>query len=123
MVEGFSIINYKGKNIIYANYSSLGKDKEKILNLVNTLAEEYLKNPPNSVLGLTNVTNIHFDMDILNAFKSLGKKTAPHEKKIALVGVNGLLKAGYNFVVGFNNSNKFRAFDTEEEAKEWLVKD
>lgn len=34
--------------------------------------------------------------------------------------MKGLQKAGYNFIVGFTNP-KIKAFDTELEAKEWLV--
>jgi hypothetical protein len=122
MVEGLSTISYKGKTIIYINYTDLGKSKEKTIQLLIGATEEYRKYPLKSVLALTNTTNLAFNMDVLKIFKDEGKKTAPYEKKVAAIGVKGLLKAAYNFVVGLT-SKTFKVFDTELEAKEWLVSD
>jgi hypothetical protein len=126
MVEGLSKINYRGKEILYLDYSGFIKDrstqKQKTLQLMNGANEEYKKSPPNSVLGMGNFTNFSFDMDILTALKKSNSEMSCYIKKSAIVGVKGLLKAGYNFVIGLTNQ-KTRAFETEEEAKEWLVSD
>jgi hypothetical protein len=64
-------------------------------------------------------------MELLTAFIDEGKKTNPYEKKVAVfginVGVNNVDKLAYNFISGLGN-NKMKVFDTESEAKEWLVK-
>ena len=125
MVEGMSKINYKGKEIIVTDYTNVGSSKEKTIELIKGVVEEFIdvkKHSPNSILGLTNVTNLRFDMDVLKEFKEAGAKTKPFEKKVALVGVKGLLKAGYNFVIGLTSST-YKAFETEQEAKDWLVSD
>ncbi len=126
MVEGLSIINYKGKTIVYGNYMTFAEDKStqkaKTLELEKAVSAEYSKYSTKTLLALTNVQNMYFDMDILNAMKNSMDKVSPYMKKSAIVGVKGLAKAGYNFVIGLANHNT-KAFDTEEEAKEWLVKD
>lgn len=126
MAEGISTFNYKGKTIICVDYSGFASDKttqkEKTIKLRKSVTEEYSKYPPKSVLGIVNFNNFYFDMDVLNVFKEELVKCDPYEKKAAVIGVKSLLKAAYNFVVGFTKPN-YKVFDTEEEAKEWLVSD
>jgi len=123
-MEGFSEIIYKNKAIFYTNFSIYKADpdyKQKILDLLKFSDTESLKKPLNSVLALVNISNVKYDMNILHHFKESMNKTAPYGKKLAVLGVNGLLKSGYNFVVGLTPNLKRKAFDTEQEALEWLV--
>jgi hypothetical protein len=125
-MEVFSKIIYKNKMIYYLDYSAFQNDKdrkEKTLQLMKTAADTWSVQPKNSVLSLLNLNNFYFDMDILNAFKESASRTSENEKKMALIGVKGLIKTGYNFVIGLTQNSKVKVFDTEAEAKEWLVKD
>lgn len=125
-MEGYSKIDFNNKTIFYVNYSvfrSLPDPKEKILELLKFNQADLLQQPLNSVLTLVNVSHLHFDLTILKLFKESTDITLPYEKKLAVVGIKGLLKSGYNYVVGLSPNNKVQAFDTEEEAKEWLVKE
>jgi hypothetical protein len=122
-MEKVSTINYKGKNILYANYGPIGKDKNKVYELMASVDEAYKNSPPHSVLALIDVANIEFDMDILKRFKEAQSLYEVNQKKVAIIGVKGLLKAGYNFVIGLTANKTTKAFDTELEAKEWLVSD
>ncbi len=120
-MEGLSKISYQGKEIIYVDYSSFGFDKEKALKLINASTEEYMKHPAKSVLALVNVSNLHFDSDIINLMKQTKEKTIPYEKKIAIIGMKGLQKVAYNFVTSLTQRDVVKVLDTELEAKEWLV--
>jgi hypothetical protein len=124
-MEGLSTITYKNKQIYVIDYSNIGESKEKVLQLLKDAIEEYEKKklPPRSVLSLTNVTNLHFDSDVISAFKSQREKSAPFEKKVAVIGMKGLQKVAYNFIISFTQKDMVRAFDSELEAKEWLVSD
>lgn len=126
MVEGLSKIQYKGKEILFLDYSGFAKDKstqkQKTLQLMNGANEEYKKYPKKSALGMGNFTNFSFDMDILSALKKSNNEMDCYIKKSAIIGVKGLLKAGYNFVIGLTSSNT-KVFETEQEAKDWLVLD
>lgn len=122
-MEGLSTITFNNKTIYYINYSSIGQSKEKVIQLLKSVIDEYTNKrvPPNSVLALTNVTNLHFDSDIINAFKQSREKTAPYEKKLAVIGMKGLQKVAYNFIITLMQKDLVKAFDTETEAMEWLT--
>lgn len=122
-MEGVSTIVYKGKKILCVNYDCSGGDKEKTLKMIDSVAEEYCKYPPKSALGLGNFSNFRFDKEILNAMKASEDKTAPHQKKTALVGLKPIHKAAYNFLLALTADKFTKSFNTEEEAKEWLVND
>lgn len=122
-MEGLSKIAYKGKEIFYVDYSKFGMDKEKTINLILGAAEEYMKYPLKSVLAITNVANLHFDTDIVNAFKISQEKTAPYQKKIAIIGMKGLQKVAYNFIVSLTQRDLVKVMDSLEEAKDWVTSD
>lgn len=125
-MEGYSKITYNGKTIFFSNYSifeSHPNQKEKIIELLKFIQADLLKQPPDSVLLLANFSNLKFDMPILKLFKDSTELTSHIDKRIAIVGVTGLLKSGFNFVVGLNAKLPVKSFDTEQEAKEWLVKE
>lgn len=121
---GFSKINHKAKTIFYVDYSSFANDKAtqkmKTIELRKYVTSEYLKEMKKTVLSIINLSNMYFDMEVIKVFKEEGDRTAPYEKKTAVIGISGLVKTGYNFVVGITNKN-YRVFDSESEAKEWLV--
>ena len=122
-MEGFSIITHKNKQIFCIDYSGIGNAKEKVLQLLEWVAVEYKKQPPKSILALTNVENLHFDSQIIDAFKKGRDQTTPYEKRVAVIGMKGIQKVAYNFIISLTQKDLVKAFDSEVEAKEWLVKD
>jgi hypothetical protein len=123
-MEGYSIISYNGKSIHYFDYSVIGHSNEKVIQLLQYATEEYKKLPPKSALVLVNLLNLHISMEVLSVFKEERLKSTPYEKKIAAIGMRGVIGLAYNFMVAFGQGNDFiKAFDTEQQAKEWLVSD
>lgn len=122
-MEGISKITYKGKEIIYLDYSCFKLDKTKTLNLVYGSANEYMKYPLKSVLALVNLTNLYFDTNIINAFKITQEETILHQKRIALIGLKGLQILAYKYIVHMKYRDMVRIFNNISEAKEWLVLD
>jgi hypothetical protein len=124
-VEGLSIITYKDKEIYYIDYSGLGNSKERVLQLIYGASEEYNHKdlPPKSVLALTNVDNLSFDMEVVNTFKEQRHNVAPYEKKVAIIGLKGIQMIAYRYIISFAQHSVIKLFDSEIEAKEWLVKD
>jgi hypothetical protein len=60
-------MSYKNKNILILNFSNLsGKDIFKLLNESKLFISKQQKK---SVLSLINITNLKYDINILNAFK------------------------------------------------------
>lgn len=121
-MEGLSTIIYQNKAIIYMDYSGFGDNKESAKELIKGGTAEYKNYPLNSVLALVNVKNLRFDTEIMNLWKEEQDKSAPYEKKVAVVGMGTLQKIAYNFITRLHG-NVIKAFDSEQEAKDWLVDD
>lgn len=117
----FSLITYKNKNIHYIDYSNFGNAKEKTLALINYSVSECKKLEPKSSLTLINVKNLSFDMDIINAFRDSIGESQPYVRRLAVVGLTGLQKVVYNFITNLSQKYLIKAFETELEAKEWLI--
>jgi hypothetical protein len=117
----FSLITYKGKKIHYIDYSNFGSAKEKTMKLIAYSVAECKKLEPKSSLTLINVKSLSFDMDIINAFKDSIGESQPFVRKLAVAGLTGLQKVVYNFITNLSQKYVIKAFDTEQEAKEWLI--
>lgn len=122
-MKEFSVITYKDKKIHYVDYSNFGSSKEKTLQLLKYSIEECQKSEPKSTLTLINVGNLSFDMEIINAFQDSIGETFPYVKKLAVAGLVGLQRVAYNFIIKLSQKYLIKAFDTELEAKEWLISD
>jgi hypothetical protein len=124
-MEGISKINYKDKMIYYVDYTSVEDTDEKTIQLLQNVTLEYqiLQLPSKSVLALVNITNRQFNIKVVNAFKAEREVTTPYEKKIAIIGMDSLQEVAYNFLIGLTLGDLIKTFNSEFEAKEWLVQD
>lgn len=121
-MEGISTIIYHGKQIYIVDFTNF-KKREETARLIEALGDEYTKNPLNSVLVLIDITNAFFHFDTFKNFKKLEEKYGQYEKKVAIIGLKGLRKTGLNSIAGLNKKDSLKPFDSEQEAKEWLVND
>lgn len=111
-------LNYQGKKIIYIDFSNCQpKDASEIMEHAKAVISQ---EPPNSLLTLTNVTNLRFDIELSQQFKAYTEFNKPYVKAAAIIGAAGLLKSGFQFVAHFAKRD-IRAFDTKDEALDWLV--
>lgn len=118
-MAGHSIISYKGKEISYLDYRGM-KLEEIIKTMDETVKKSLLENKRR--LQLSNLTGVFAVPEFMSKVNEAGKKTRHLTIKSAVVGITGskkLLLNGYGALTGIN----IKAFDDEESAKEWLVKD
>src|SRR5690554_5497832 len=104
-------IEHKGKRILSLDYSNL--PSEDLTPMQNEVARVVTKEPPNSVVYLTDVSNFKFSMKTLNQFNQLANVTKPHDKIVAILGATGLIKVmydGYAKLFG----KPIRAFNSRE---------
>lgn len=116
-MAGFSMIEHKGKEILYVDYT--GMDKETILQTMDD-ATAFALNENRPLLRLSNMTGIFAVKEVLKKAQESGKATNHLTIKRAAVGITGAKKVllnAYNRVSG----NKALIFDTLEDAKDWLV--
>jgi len=113
-------IEYKGKKIIYGDYRKL-RGKELIA-AVDAEAK-LVQAAPGKVLILDDFTGSVVNSEFMEYAKKVGKELIEAKtEKCAVLGIEGvknvLLKA-YNWFTGATKHQ--RVFDSEHEAKEWLV--
>ena len=113
------LINYKGKSILYLDFSNMSKAGE-IIKLEDEVAEYMRKQPLNSVLTLTNMDNMFFNNDLRKYFEEMVKGNAPYVKSSAVIGLTGLISIMYNAFVKITGRN-IKSLKSKEEALEYLI--
>jgi hypothetical protein len=121
MRKELQVLEYKEKKILFFDFSH-NNSKEEYIPIIDA-AKLWLKDKePISVLTLTDVTNAHFNAEILNLLKDLTLHNKPYVKAGAIVGITRpLAKLAYNTVMAFSKRT-LPIFDTHDEAKDWLIK-
>ena len=113
----YSVIEHKGKEILYVNYEGL--KEEEVLRAMDEATEFALK-LNRSMLRLSNITGVYGVESVVEKAKESGKRTNHLTIKRAVVGITGAKKILFN---AFNrvSGNNAKIFDSVEEAKDWLV--
>lgn len=112
-------ITYKGKKIIYLNFSDL-KKKPNIIKLESDGGNFIQQCDINSALVLTNMKNMFFDYEIRNHFIEVAKANHPYVKASAVFGLYGLISLMYgNFIK--KSGRNIKLFKSKKEALDYLV--
>lgn len=115
-----SFINHKGRKILYIDYSNC-KTPQETINVLNKVRDLYLTTNE-SYYTLNNFTNAPSNNEYMDLAKKYGKEIFDARTlKNTAIGFNPIKKimlAAYNLVI----KNKLIAFDTKEEALEYLAK-
>ncbi len=117
-----SKIIYKGKEIIYVDYRGATSTEEMIA-LVHE-AKRIIIEDNKKYLLLSDLRGVRGSKEYIDELKKAAQGTPKLAEKRAVIGIDSiarkvLLKA-YNLVLG---SRVYRPFNSEEEAKDWLVND
>jgi hypothetical protein len=115
-----SYINYKGKKILFIDYSKC-KTIQDTIQILESVRNEYLKSSE-KFLSMNDFS----DFSVNNEYMELAKKYAKElfdaktirNSCIGITGIKKILLSAYNLTV----KNKLMPFDTKEEALEYLVK-
>lgn len=116
-MAGYSLITHKGKEILYVDYQDM--TKEEILQVMDD-ATDYALELNRPMLRLSNMTGVFAVKEVVEKAKESGKTTNHLTIKRAAVGITGAKKVLFNAFNRFSGNNT-RAFDTVEDAKDWLV--
>ncbi len=114
-----SLIQYKGKEILYTDYSKC-KNSDEMLAILYEL-ENYFKNSEGSILNLSNFSGAFANMKFMAESKRL--KIEVFEKKLlkgAAIGIGGLQKVllkAYNKI----SKSKLIFFENKVDALEFLI--
>ena len=119
MSQAIIHVMHNNKSIIVMDYTKC--TKAELLNRVQEVMFWIKKQPLNSLLTVTDVSNQHFDNDVIETFKKLAVHNKPYVKAGAIIGITGLVKIAYTVIMKFSGRN-MPIFNTREEAMDWLVK-
>jgi Cu2+-containing amine oxidase len=117
-MDRVTFITHGGKEILLLDFSGL-KAAEAI-GLVEPAKRVISSRPLNSILTLTDVTDIRFNEELSQKMKEFTSHNKPYVRAAAVVGITGLRQVIYNAVVAFSR-RKIATFDTRDDAKKWLV--
>lgn len=114
-----SVITHKGKNIVLMDFSNSGKDQ--VLATMKQ-AEALIRNqPPESVLGLLDVSGSMYNKEVAAAFKEFAEGNKPYIKMTVIVGLEGIKKVLYDAVIIFTRRKNIISMDDIEKAKDFLA--
>ncbi|HEX3047488.1 MAG TPA: hypothetical protein VHY08_22240 [Bacillota bacterium] len=114
-------ITHMGKSIVCSDLTNFNvSDKRELQEAINETKDHIAKQPPGSVLIITNVNQTHFDMEIIKMFIEYTSHNKPYIKASAVIGITGLLNIALNSVIK-NTLRDIHTFDTEAQALDWLV--
>jgi hypothetical protein len=121
-MAGVYELTYNGKTILCMDLAGLQiKDKPEFLQHVGHAKEIIRKQPPKSLLVITNVVNTGFDTEIAGIIKEYAQHNTPYVKASAVVGITGWSKVILAAIKTLTGRDFYLA-DTLEDAQEWLVK-
>jgi hypothetical protein len=115
-------ITYQGKQILYGDYRGL---REKEIMEVYNEAERIFSRWPEPVLMIGDFRDAYLGPDFMKMVKAKGKLHVQKAAKVALLGIGGLksiLFDAYMRIWGDVMAERIKSFETEEAAKEWLVR-
>jgi hypothetical protein len=119
-MAGFYEMNHKSKKVFCLDITNLQmKDTEEILAHVEQAMQKISRQPPKSVLHITNVTNTGFNTNVTNIIKEYAKHNTPYIKASAIVGLTGLQKIIYTGIKAVTGRDFYLA-STMDEALQWL---
>ena len=114
------IINYKGQNIFYMDFSN-AKSRLEVKQIIEDSIAYIQGKPLASVIALTNMENIFFNTDVKNDFLDFLKGNKKHIKKSSLFGMSGLVRIMFNGLMRITGRD-IRSFENMTDAQEFLLK-
>ena len=119
-MAGVTKINHKGKPIYFADHKGsqgddVVKNQEQMLKMIKDSGDS-------DALNLTDMTGVFATSQVHGKMRNIGDEILKYSKKAAVVGMTNnpakkVLISTYMTLAG----KSMKAFDTVEDAKDWLV--
>lgn len=116
-------ITHKGKRVFYGDYSNFGFDVEALRTEMEQVIKTVCSEPLHSVLVVSDVRGTKGSPQALAVLENVIRKTTPHIKRRAAIGVSSLQRAFVDMLNKLTGNVAMRTFDDLEQAKDWLVQD
>jgi hypothetical protein len=117
-MERVRFIRHRDKEILFLDFSACKAGE--VLLVIDKAKPVIAARPEKSLLTLSDVTNARFDDTVSQRMKEFTVHNKPFVKAAAVVGITGLKKIVFEAVMLFSQ-RKLHAFETIEQAKDWLA--
>jgi hypothetical protein len=112
-------IEHRGVQLLLLDFSNVS-DTITALAAIEEARVEVRRQPPGSLLTLTDVRGSRFDKRIVDSIRELAAHNKPYVKAAAVVGLSGLTRVVYTALIRLTGRN-IAAFDTLEEGQDYLA--
>jgi len=117
-LSGASFNDHRDKRILFIDFSYC--ELEEVVKIVKQTKELVAKEPPKSLLTLTNCKGIQVNSLMTKVLKELTEFDKPFVKAAAVVGLDVVRKIQFDIILKFSGRN-ISTFNSIEEAKDWLI--
>jgi hypothetical protein len=117
---GYEWIEYKGKKILYVDYTQC-KTKEEMLTMLDEMADVFDKSGGN-VLSLTNFEGNYGSKEFMERARELSDVFRRNRKKSAVLGIQGAKKVLLQAYTLLTRDNMI-PFESKERALVYLIRD
>ena len=111
-------IDHKGNRILYIDFSHATPGE--FLAVIEEAETTISKEPPQSLLTLTNMEKVMHDREVDQRLKAYVEHNKPYVRAGAVVGLNEARKVIFSFLNQSTGRN-LKEHDTLESARDWLV--
>jgi len=114
-------IEQNGKQIFYQDFSNFFFNEKAVIDELREVQNIVLSQPKDSVLVLSNFSNTEITANLMPILNESSSKTKAHVRKTAVLGITGV-KRTLGDLLSRITGQPLMYFNTEAEAKEWLLK-
>lgn len=122
MSREINFIEYNGQKILFVDFSNF-ENTDELLEQVHKAGDKIqalVKANEKDILMFTDINNSQINSAALSKLKEVGKFGKPILRKSALIGITGAKKTLLN-IVNMITKMPNKAFDTKNEALDWLT--
>jgi len=116
-------ITYQDKRIFISDFSNLGYDAVAVGEECQAIKAALRDEQPKSVLAIVNVEETFVNDKIIGAFRQILPTTNKYVRRRAVIGLSGFRRHFIFLVTKFVGNVDFHAFDTLDEARNWIVRE
>ncbi len=115
-------IELNGKKILYQDFSGFFFNEKGVIEELQEVQSIVLSQPENSLLVLSNFSNTEITANLMPLLNESSSKTKAYVRKTAVLGITGV-KRTLGDLLSRITGQPLMYFNSETEAKEWLVKE
>jgi hypothetical protein len=119
---GVSQITLDGRKVIYVNCSNISTlEKDVLKRTLDQGNMDIARCGPKAALVITDITNVTFDNEVSELFKSYASKNTPYVKASSIVGLSGLQYIMFSAIKALTK-REFYIAKSLEDAKTYMSK-